>query len=165
MDNITKILWITGFFTYTLNIIKFIRNPINYSNKEVFLINQHNFQFLIEILIIVFFTLFLRKLIISNPINIKQNYIYLLPIINLLILINYKRKIIKDKEKFFLPPKNISSSINLILILNIICLSTLLYYTKNNLLYPIILINIYQLNNTYNFSACKFDLPSTFNKK
>jgi len=166
MEKNTQILLITTFLSYLLNILKYIRNPINYSSKELFFITNHNLNFFLEILIIICFTINIENLL--HPIllnkNTNPNFIYILPIINILILIYYKRKPIIDKTKFYLPPKNISSSITLILILNIICLSTLLYYTKNNLLYPIIVINIYQLHNNFNFSACKFDLPSTFNK-
>jgi hypothetical protein len=167
MEKITQILLITSFLSYLLNILKYIRNPINYSSKELVFITHNNLNFCLEILIIICFTIYIKNLlhqiIISK--NVNPNFIFLIPIVNILILIYYKRNPILDKTKFFLPPKNISSSINIILILNIICISTLLYYTKSRYLLPILFTNIYFLSNNYNFYACKFDLPSTFNKK
>lgn len=163
MENKTQIILFLCLITYILNLLKYFRNPVNFSNKNLYFISHHNICFAIEIIILICFTMFLREIAIFY-LPFEKKYIYIPIIIAFLLIITYKRKPIIDKSKFVFPPRTISSGLNIILILNIICLIALITMTKNKYLTPILLGNFYFLILNYNFSACSFELPNSFNK-
>jgi hypothetical protein len=166
MDKNTQILWILWIVIYIFNIIKYIRNPVNFSYKKLFNITYHNLYFVLEILILISLTKYTKYLFeYFPPLQVNQkNVVYLPIIIGFLILFTYKRTPIKDNTKFILPPENISKGLTTILIISIICITISLFMTQNKYLYVILAINIYFLYNNYNFYPCIYNLPNTFNK-
>ena len=166
MDKETQIFWILFILAYILNHLKYLRNPINYSNKKLYFVTYHNLYFALEIIILVCITMFLRTMVdIYLPFdNFDKTYIYIPIIISFLITYSYKREPIEGKHRFKLPPDSISKFLTPILILSVICIVGLIYMTTNKFLYPILIANIYLLINNYTFNPCKYNLPSTFNK-
>ena len=65
MDKETQIFWILFILAYILNHLKYLRNPINYSNKKLYFITYHNLYFALEIIILVCITIFIYLLVIS----------------------------------------------------------------------------------------------------
>ena len=166
MDTETQILWILLILAFILNQVKYLRNPINFSSKEVYFVTYHNLYFAIEIIILICFTIFIRQIIDTHlPFeNFNTTLIYIPIIISFLITYSYKRKPIEGKHRFKLPPDSISKFLTIILILSVICLVGLIYISNNKFVYPILIANLYLLMNNYTFLPCKYNLPSTFNK-
>ncbi len=163
MEQNTQIILILCLITYILNLVKYFKNPINYSNKEIYFTSYHNVLFALEMIILICLTMFFKS-ILELYVPIRPKYMYIALVLTFLIILTYKRKPIVDDSKFFLPPETISKGLKPILIINIICILGLIYMTQDYYLYPIVIINIYLFVLNYNFSACKFNLPNTFNK-
>ena len=146
-----------------LFIILFLQTPIRFSGKKI--VYKLNYNLLTKYLLYIIIAIELYQLHLSN-LKIYSNYLVILPAIICYIIIDIiHREPIIDDGSFNPPPKYVSKS-NILYIILLILLIYKWVKGTNKIIESInilLLIIIYSLH--HKFSPCKYNLPETWYKQ